>query len=441
MVRRLAVPVLLVGFTGPFHAVPQAWAGDICRFPPRVVVQPGEVNADPVLAPVDLPASQPLRPIAQCYEVSLEEGASFPEDLVLHDGYLYVTGGTGRDEPADDVFVAKLRASDGSEQWRQVIDIGGGDDGYAVRVGADGALYVAGVANDYQDGFLASLDPATGAVQWMTLIGTTSEDQVSDLAAIDGGVYVVGSTKGDFDPDDGVGPAGKYDLFVALYDSEGNRVWGEQRGTTGKDIAGDVTTDEEGNVYIAGYTAGSLYGSFAGTYDLFVARYAPDGTLDWGLQEGTSGSDFAYGIHFAPDGYLYVTGGTNGDLFGTGSGDYDYFLARYDQDGTPDDELAFQDGTSASDYASYVRASDSGRLYVAGMTSGDLFGAARGETDVFLAEYDPSGGTDISWSKQVGGAGTDYVTGLTVNEEGSRVWVSGLTNDAGSGYLAMFAIP
>ncbi len=49
--------------------------------------------------------------------------------------------------------------------------------------------------------------------------------------------------------------------------------WGEQLGTADLDESFGVSADSLGNVYITGYTAGSLGGPNAGSTDAFVAKY------------------------------------------------------------------------------------------------------------------------------------------------------------------------
>jgi hypothetical protein len=70
--------------------------------------------------------------------------------------------------------------------------------------------------------------------------------------------------------------------------------WVRQLGKSLNDISAGVATDGEGNVYITGYTSGSLGGANEGDYDAFVAKYSTDGTLLWKQQLGTSDRDFAW---------------------------------------------------------------------------------------------------------------------------------------------------
>lgn len=67
------------------------------------------------------------------------------------------------------------------------------------------------------------------------------------------------------------------DVFYSLYDVYGDRYTVDQMGAVGRDKAGGVTTDEDGNVFISGGVYGDLNGETAsGTHstsaDIFVTR-------------------------------------------------------------------------------------------------------------------------------------------------------------------------
>ncbi len=64
--------------------------------------------------------------------------------------------------------------------------------------------------------------------------------------------------------------------------------WMRQIGTTETDLSLDVSADGLGNVYISGYSDGSLEGPNAGGSDAFVSKYDASGTLQWTRQFGTS---------------------------------------------------------------------------------------------------------------------------------------------------------
>ena len=61
-----------------------------------------------------------------------------------------------------------------------------------------------------------------------------------------------------------------------------------------------MTTDSLGNIYVVGYTKGSLDNNIRkGTgndKDIFIIKYDENGNKLWSLQEGTDSEDIAYGV-------------------------------------------------------------------------------------------------------------------------------------------------
>lgn len=107
-----------------------------------------------------------------------------------------------------------------------------------------------------------------------------------------------------------------------------------QLSTTGNDIGTGAATDSSGNVYIAGFTSGSLEGTNNGSYDGWVTKYDNKGNELWGKQIGTSNLDQIYSIVTDKDGNFYVAGPTGGNLFSSKqSQDTDVWVAKYDTNG------------------------------------------------------------------------------------------------------------
>ena len=111
----------------------------------------------------------------------------------------------------------------------------------------------------------------------------------------------------------------------------------KQMGITGKDTTGNsVATDANGNVYVAGYTAGGLNGNtLTGLYDFFVIKYDSSGVKQYTKQMGVTGKDTT-GTSVATDtnGNVYVAGYTHGGLDGnTLTGTRDFFVTKYDSSG------------------------------------------------------------------------------------------------------------
>jgi hypothetical protein len=105
--------------------------------------------------------------------------------------------------------------------------------------------------------------------------------------------------------------------------------WIRQFGTSEYDSNGDVLADGLGNVYISGYTTGSLEGTNAGGHDAYISKYDASGTREWIRQFGTSEPDGSGGVSADGLGNVYISGRTWGSLGGANAGLYDAFVAKF----------------------------------------------------------------------------------------------------------------
>jgi hypothetical protein len=122
---------------------------------------------------------------------------------------------------------------------------------------------------------------------------------------------------------------------LSKYDASGNLQWTHQLGTASADFGLGVSADTLNNVYITGYTRGSLGGPNAGVYDAFLSKYDASGNLQWTRQFGTAYDDFSYGVTADSLGNVYISGWTEGSLGGPSAGNADSFVSKYDASGNP----------------------------------------------------------------------------------------------------------
>ncbi|MBN2722841.1 MAG: SBBP repeat-containing protein [Deltaproteobacteria bacterium] len=243
-----------------------------------------------------------------------------------------------------------------------------------------------------------------GPVDLLAQWGTPSDDNGQGVAVdANGNVYVTGYTSGGFD---GNTSAGAQDIFLTKYVSDGTKQWTQQWGTSGSDFCYGTAVDTSGNIYVTGATLGGLDGNTsAGAQDIFLTKYASDGTKQWTKQWGTSGYDIGYGTAVDASGNIYVTGFTYGSLdSNTSAGGLDIFLTKYASDGTK--EWTKQWGSSSNDYGHGVAIDSNGNIYVTGKTLGALdSNTSAGGYDIFLTKYAPDGTKE--WTQQWGTSGTD----------------------------------
>jgi hypothetical protein len=183
------------------------------------------------------------------------------------------------------------------------------------------------------------------------------------------------------------------DAFVAKYDSTGTRLWARQLGTNLDDYSFGLSADGFGNVYVAGRAGGNLGGASFGGHDAFVAKFDAAGNALWTTQIGYGSSGL--GVSADDSGNVYLVGEVNGPLSsGADSGGSDAFLTKFDAAGNLD--WSWQMGPSQYDVGESVSADGNGRIYITGITGGNIGGPNVGGLDVFIAKFsdaipEPSG--------------------------------------------------
>ncbi len=183
-----------------------------------------------------------------------------------------------------------------------------------------------GIHRGGRDAFVRKYS-ASGAVQWTRQFQLGGDDDATDIVVRGTSeVYLVGTY--DYSASD-------QDGFIRKYDGLGNVTWTKLFGGSLTELVDGVSVDTLGNVYLAGATSSSLHAANRGGYDAFVRKYTPGGTLTWGGQFGTTGSDYVQKIATPSDGALYVVGRSSGPLAGSSSGSTDAFLRKMSRDGEP----------------------------------------------------------------------------------------------------------
>ena len=283
---------------------------------------------------------------------------------------------------------------------RNPLDVSGFTTNYNAVGGGNSAVFVAK--------YDSSLN-----LKWTTLMGTASGDLAFGIAVdANSNVYITGQTAGSFPT---FANHGGNDVFVAKFNTSGVRQWITQFGTANDDVATAITVDSLANVYVAGGTYGSLFGANADntatagtTSDLFATRINAAGSIIWTRQMGTIFNDMAFGVVTDPVGNVFVTGYTAGSLDGNaGTGGADIFTVKFASDGTKQwtKQLGSPQTDVAKGVATFVAPNPNppgiqpttGFLYVAGYTSGNLdtnfnLDATFNSTDYFLVKYNSTTG-------------------------------------------------
>jgi hypothetical protein len=207
---------------------------------------------------------------------------------ILSDGSIIVGGstqgilapGTGRiaQRVDEDYFISQWNFSGSSpvlvrtRQWGDRNT----DRLMALAVHNDGRWYASGMTNGAVgavpnrgglDGVLFGMD-STGAIRWQSSIGSSGEDQVSDIAKSEttGNILFYGITSGvTFNAS-----VGGTDLIGGTVSPDGNLLASIQLGSSGNDIARKFALRGDSSPVLIGTTAGTFDGTPANGFDGFV---------------------------------------------------------------------------------------------------------------------------------------------------------------------------
>lgn len=237
--------------------------------------------------------------------------------------------------------------------------------------------------------------------------------------------------------------SGFRDMFLVKLSNNGDVVWVKQGGGPMWEM-GKALTISNNTIYITGYYqdnasfSGTILNS-AGDTDLFVASYDLNGNLNWikGFQ-GSNGKDEGFAITKDNNGYLYVSGFTEGNLNMDGinissNGTRDVLAAKLSEvDGSVQWATSFGGSLWESSVSATFHHTDNA-LYIGGSWYSNNVNVAnniinsQGSADAFIAKINMSG--VVQWMKIGGTMEWDAVTDLEVTENGDVLGV-GMTGGA-----------
>jgi uncharacterized delta-60 repeat protein len=282
--------------------------------------------------------------------------------------------------------------------------------------------------------------------QWVQRYnGPENLEDEARAVAIDkeGNIYVTGYSDG--------GAATSLDYATVKYNSDGVQQWIQKYNGPGNfwDIARAIVLDNEGNVYVTGYSMGGDT-----EYDFATIKYNSDGMQQWVRRYNGpgNGSDGATAIALDSEGNIYVTGGSTGNETHS-----DYTTIKYNSDGT---ELWVQRYNGTDNYydAVFSMAVDSNNnIYVTGVSSGSgkysdylTIKYNSSGAQLWVRSYNgPSNYVDEAHAVAVDIEGNVYVTGyswgnatdydyatIKYNSDGAHQWVKRYNGTGNSGDVA-----
>ena len=247
--------------------------------------------------------------------------------------------------------------------------------------------------------------------------------------------------------------ADAYDLTFSTY--FGGSDWEHAR---------DVAVDKSGNIYVVGGTASPDFPTTPGAYcrqlqtggaqqfgpcDVFIVKFAPDGTLLWSTLVGGPNYDRAYGVEVDEQGYVYAAGRAGPgfpvknafqpDFDGVDNGSYgmqNAFVLKLAPDGS---DLVWSSYVGVSTLCRDIAIDEKGDVYVPG---GRWNTSKTPPAEWFASAYqkEPPGGiadcgvikiksdgSRVLWATWLGGSAQDNSAASIRVGAGGRIYVGGST--------------
>jgi hypothetical protein len=306
---------------------------------------------------------------------------------------------TKKSAGSDDVFIAAFD-KDGNAEWLWTAGGIDSDGVNSIAATPDGGWVIGGSFTDSldivagaktasikskgrTDALLIKL-AAGGDTEWVKQFGGSYDDTIMHLAVdANSNVFVQGIFKDVADWGGEplkAGGGSDNDVVLAKYDTNGDHLWSKRFGNAFNEVAGGVAVDPAGNVTMAGSFENKGSISFGdkddhvslGEADVFVARFAGDGKLQWAKTYGGDRIDVAYDLAVDPSGNSIVTGWFEGTVdFGKGGTvssknlNKDVFVMKLDAKGSTTWLQTF--GDKDHDQGRALALDDKGNAYVTGL--------------------------------------------------------------------------
>ncbi len=372
-------------------------------------------------------------------------GISFSDDISFNN--------TQSNNSADG-FLVKYDAA-GTVLWAKHFEGPGSQNGKALAIAGDGVVVAIECSETTtidgetftmsENAILVVRFEADGSLTWGDPPASGAQVSVAAVAtSTDGSIAICGSYN-DAPLNTSVGSLGNngnFDLYVMKLNVDGDAVWARSAGGSLDDDAASVAVDGNGNIVVAGYYTSAAM-TIAGTdltnandnyTDMFLAKYAADGSGTWAIGYGGLRHERAWDVAIDMDDNIIICGGfidATFDLAGTTLNNtttdnswYDLFVAKFSAAGSLD--WAVADGGTYDEFVRSVAVSADGSIHVGGyfdsndaQFGSDVLEAAGSGYDAFIAKYSADG-TAI-WGKGVGSSSGDHGESIAVDAGGGIV--------------------
>jgi len=320
----------------------------------------------------------------------------------------------------NDFWIYKASRS-GSLQWEKTIGGSSNDNIKSITLTRDGGYLLAGESSSPVSGnkteasigadiWLVKLD-ASGNILWDNTIQAAGNDTLgSVIEASDGGFYLLSTSTSGIGYDKTTVNYGSNDIWLIKTNSSGAVVWDKNFGGSGVDVVqypGMINFFNNGDLIIGSNSTSGVSGNKTvgnlGSYDFWLMRLDTAGNMKWQRDMGGRSDDQLTEIRLAHDGNFLLASTSQSPASGDKTEDpvgyplalyiYDYWVLKMDTASN----IIWQNtiGGTMDDQVGGLRESDSGKIYVSGISfssiSGDKVVPQIGVGDLWLIVLDSVG--------------------------------------------------
>ena len=305
------------------------------------------------------------------------------------------SGYSKNSDASSDMVVASYDGA-GTARWQKQLGTSSNEWAFGVAIDSQNNVYLTGKTEGALTGsnlggsdiFLVKYNNA-GVHQWTRQKGTTSNETAYAIA-IDSSdnIYIAGHTEGQLGSQ---ANSGERDIFVMQWNSSGIEQWTYQTGSAQDDYARGITIDASGNILVTGYSFGNFVSTNLGSSDLILFKLESDSDLVWKKQLGSDKKELGKSVLVDGDGNIFVAGLTAGSMNCKSiRGFDDVLLVKYDSAGVF--QWVTQYGSVGLDYGKSLLLDSNNELLLAGWTNGSLdTNISSGNNDLLVFKYDRNG--------------------------------------------------
>lgn len=335
-------------------------------------------------------------------------------------GNIYVAGHSLVDGSHGVITIVKYNP-DGVQIWFHHSPVNDGMEDFTLS--KSGNLFLTGyrftgISGNYSDMLTEKLD-SSGNVIWTDAYnGPSNSYDYGRAIAVDDdeNVYVTGYS---------LTTGSNYDFITIKYNNMGQRQWVRRFSSSGNyhDFAHDITLDQSGNIYVAGYSATNWE-----NYNITLVKYNSNGDTVWVRSQpiDTSATDYTPAfVEVDNSGNPFLAGVKKSQTNGT-----DILLTKYNSSGVEQWAHTWKSSANENDelaggfYGDHGMALDNnGNVFLAGTAENKSVVFAE---DIITLKYSPSGTMQWSYIYDGGLNEPDDAYSLAVDDSGN-VYVCGST--------------